>query len=272
MILYITNSRSNGREYINSDFYETARNYEEIVFISKEEIYKYDLTKVSSIVRPTEYIGELAQATNSEVKLFNRKIPALVCDDKWLSFLECKKFNFPQPNTSLNYKDFEFPMIMKVRDSSFAKHVWLVNNEEEIKMIKITLDEARRNKIIYQEFVKGSWGESLRVLCIDKKVRFYYYRVNNDDFRANINRGAHVVCMNELDEKIKELCEDVCEKLDLNYVGIDILFDEEKNPVICELNSNALTHGYKDYTEVDIQEWYVKYLVELDREFMKGKL
>ena len=53
---------------------------------------------------------------------------------------------------------------------------------------------------------------------------------------------------------------------------IDILFDEEKNPVICELNSNALTHGYRDYTGVDIQEWYVKYLVELDKEFMKGKL
>lgn len=261
MILYIQNLRG---QYINPDFYAIAKNYSNIKFINKEDINKYDLTKVSAIIRPTISIGDLAKQKNPNIKLYNLRNAGKICDDKWLSYLELDKYNFPQPKTSLDYTDLEFPMVMKVRDSSFAKHVWLVNNIEDINRIKSKLTKRKKLKLMYQEYIKESFGKAVRVVCIDKKVRFYYMRINDNDFRANLVRGAHVEQMESLDESITKLCNNICEKLDLNYVGLDILLGDNNKPIVCELNNNALTHNYKDATGIDIQKWYVEYLVAED--------
>ena len=125
---------------------------------------------------------------------------------------------------------------------------------EELRLLSSRLKSQPH---LYQKFV-GNGGKDLRVIVIGKKAVGAIQRINDKDFRSNVELGGKAIAV-ELTEDVALLSEKVAEILGLDYCGVDILSDGEKL-YVCEVNSNAFFKGFCDATGINIGELYAKYL------------
>ena len=44
-------------------------------------------------------------------------------------------------------------------------------------------------------------------------------------------------------------------------MGIDLLFDENGNPVVCEVNSNAFFTAFESATNINVAKKYVEHVI-----------
>ena len=62
------------------------------------------------------------------------------------------------------------------------------------------------------------------------------------------------------------LAQEVCHALRLDFAGVDILFGEQDEPILCEVNSNAHFKNIYDCTGVNVADAIMSYInEELDR-------
>ena len=196
------------------------------------------------------------------IRLFNRADFIKMCDDKMLTFINCsnsgirmpKTFAGPLVYTDLNEKNYDFlneieselgyPMVVKKVYGSLGEGVYLVKNKEELRDL---YSQIYRNPIIFQEYVPSSYGKSIRVMVIDGKVIGCFERYNKYDFRSNYGEKADGKLM-EKPEKCIDFAQNVANILNIEYAGLDLLLDENNDPVLCEINSNAFFEEYEKVT------------------------
>lgn len=199
-------------------------------------------------------------------RLFNKADFIKLCDDKMLTFIACANHGIRMPKTisgpliytdlkEENYrflddviKELGFPMIVKKVYGSLGEGVYLVKNKEELKKL---YSQIARNPIIFQEDIKSSYGKSIRVLIIDGKVFGSFIRKNSSDFRSNFGDTAS---SEELKNKTKyeAFAQDIADKLNIEYAGIDLLVCEDETPILCEINSNAFFEEFEKVTHLNV--------------------
>lgn len=213
-----------------------------------------------------------AQALEKRMRLFNRAHAIEICDDKMLTHLALD--GFPKADTLpslLCYspakpvsrelvdeaeRRFGYPLVVKECHGSLGKQVYLVKDREELERI------AERLKLVphlYQKFIQSSAGKDLRVIVVGGKTIAAMKRVSDTDFRSNAElggRGEKIV----LDEKAKQLCEAVACKLELDYCGIDLLFDGAGGYLVCEVNSNAFFGTIEQVSGVNVAKAYAEHI------------
>lgn len=206
---------------------------------------------------------------NEGIRVFNSSESISVCDDKSLTYIKLHNKNIKMPKTFFSpllyfhklvddesyiesiVSNFEFPVIVKECFGSFGKQVFLINN---IKELKEKINEINYRPFIIQEFIKSSFGRDLRVYVVGDKVLGGMLRVNNSgDFRANIELGSIGVNYNLNDEQIK-ICLDSVKLLGLDFAGVDILFGENDEPILCEVNSNAYFNSFNKIHNINIED------------------
>lgn len=190
-----------------------------------------------------------------------------ICDDKSKTYICLKKENIRQPMTIISplifygtvdidsgFVDFSirrlgFPMIVKECFGSFGEQVYMVRNKDElIKQIK----KIGTKPFILQEFIKTSFGRDVRIEVIGNEAVASVYRVNkNDDFRANITNGATAMNYKPTNEQVN-MAIHACKVLKLDFAGVDILFGNDDEPILCEVNSNAYPLNVQKVTGVNI--------------------
>jgi ribosomal protein S6--L-glutamate ligase/gamma-F420-2:alpha-L-glutamate ligase len=205
-----------------------------------------------------------------------------ICDDKALTSVVCAQLGIDAPKTitpPLIYEDcisekqadafvdfvikqFILPVVGKLSFSSLGKGVFLLKNKEEIK----DFYSVNFNKpFAIQEFISASRSTSIRVIVIDEKVIGAIKRINEEDFRSNI--GSNRSEMFELNEKCLTFARNIAEKLHIKYAGIDILLDENHNPKLCEINSNAFFEEFEKTTKINVAKLMLEYIKrEVERE------
>lgn len=199
-------------------------------------------------------------------RLFNRADFIKLCDDKMLTFIECANRDIRMPKTiagplvyfdlkPCNYafldkviQELGFPMIVKRVYGSLGEGVYLVNNKNELMDL---YTEIARNPIIFQEYIKTSFGKSIRVLIIDGKVFGSFLRKNNYDFRSNFGDKATSSKLQN-PKKYEAFAAKIAQKLHIEYAGIDLLIDEKDDPVLCEINSNAFFEEFEKVTGLNV--------------------
>lgn len=190
-----------------------------------------------------------------------------VCDDKSKTYINLYNTGIRQPltiiaplifygtiDTDSDFLDFSvsklgFPMIIKECFGSFGEQVYLVNNKDElIKQVK----KIGTKPFVLQEFIKTSFGRDVRIEVIGNEVVASVYRENkNNDFRANITNGAIARVYMPSDKQV-EMALKVCATLNLDFAGVDILFGDDDEPILCEVNSNAYPLNVQSITGVNI--------------------
>ena len=86
-------------------------------------------------------------------------------------------------------------------------------------------------------------------------------RTNENDFRANITNGGSMQPYTPTKEQA-DMAIQVCDALKLDFAGVDILFGEKDEPILCEVNSNAHFKNLYDCTGVNTAEEILKYIKE----------
>lgn len=201
-------------------------------------------------------------------RLFNKADFIKLCDDKMLTFIACANEGIRMPKTiagPLVYTDLKesnfafldkiidelgFPMVVKKVYGSLGEGVYLINSKKELINL---YSEIYRNPIIFQEYVKTSFGKSIRVLIVDGKVFGSFVRKNPYDFRSNFGEEASSKIL-ENPAKFESFAQEVADKLKIEYAGIDLLEYTDGKPILCEINSNAFFEEFEKVTKLNVAE------------------
>ena len=221
---------------------------------------------------------KLAKLIESEgIKVFNSSNSIRVCDDKSLTYLYLRNTGIKMPKTVFSpliyyhdiYKDeeyisfiekeFKYPFVFKECYGSFGQQVYLINNKEElvshIRKVDVWPFEI-------QEFIKSSFGRDVRIYVVGDKVLGGMKRLNkNGDFRANIEIGS-VGEKYDLTKDFVDIALKAVRTLGLNFAGVDILFGENDEPVLCEVNSNAYFISFNKILGINVEDYILNYIID----------
>lgn len=206
------------------------------------------------------------QLENAGSRLFNAARPIELCDDKARTHIAlCGAVPMPPtiiaplayPNIGYTDESFltqvadtlHFPMVVKECFGSFGLQVYLVHNMGEL--IEIT-HRSTGMPILYQQFVQTSRARDVRVYIVGGKIAAAMLRENTSgDFRANLARGGRSTpyALNDAQANIALTAANL---LELDFCGVDLLFGENDEPMLCEVNSNAHFIGLYQSTGVNI--------------------
>lgn len=209
-------------------------------------------------------------------RLFPRADFIEICDDKMLTHIALANNNIPMPKTyagpliyySDKMKEFSFidelekkigyPLVIKPVHGSLGKDIKFVNNRETfIEKFR----EIAHLPLIFQEYVSSQYGRSTRVMIIDHKILGAYSRVNKIDFRSNYGPGAGSEPF-VLDDRFTELSRKIASLLDIEYAGIDFLFGDNGEPILCEINSNAFFGEFEKITKINVAGAFAAMIVD----------
>lgn len=204
-------------------------------------------------------------------RLFNKADFIKLCDDKALTNIACASRGIKMPDTitgplfysqELKEENFKFlddviaklglPLILKRVYGSLGLGVYLIKTKEELLE---AYKEHCRAPILFQKYVGSSYGVSARVIIIDKKVVGGFIRYNKTDFRSNYGENASSRPLKEGDKCFK-LASYIAKELDIEYAGIDFMFLESGEPILCEINSNAFFEEFEKVTGINVAKEY----------------
>ena len=214
---------------------------------------------------------------NLGIKVYNSSESIRLCDDKALTYIALNSAKIKQPKTFfsplLYYNDLtedneildyiinelKFPLIIKECSGSFGNQVTLLNNKEDvIKKIK----SLKNCPYIIQEFIKTSFAKDIRIYIVGNKYIASMKRQNfNGDFRANIEMGG-IGEIYHPNEKQIDICIKAANALKLDFCGIDLLFGENDEPILCEVNSNAYFNTLDKVANIKIEDYIFEHIIK----------
>lgn len=235
-----------------TNMFSSLTGYDFIVFLDKDP-----------------YISHMLEAAG--FSLVNSAKAIELCDDKMKTYIHLVKHGINVPNTissPLNYAGvddglsieianlLEYPVVIKEVYGSMGRGVHLAKNSEELINIR---KQFKKIPHLYQKFV-GIAGRDIRVIVIGGKAVGAMERINDKDFRSNIELGGVGVNFTLTDDIIK-ISEEAAKALELDYCGVDILRSNGKN-YVAEVNSNAFFKGFTKATGINVAKLYAEYLYQ----------
>lgn len=202
------------------------------------------------------------------MKLFNSASAIELCDDKSLTHIALMN-RVPQPKTVLipltfprvGYTDctflekiadyLGFPFVIKQCFGSFGAGVYLAGNMEEAKA---ALMKTAGGAAIAQQYIASSFARDIRAYVVGDKVAAAMLRHNESgDFRANVAQGGKADAY-ALSEAQAALAVKTAQILGCTFAGVDLLFGENGEMTVCEVNSNAHFADISAATGVNIAD------------------
>ncbi len=237
----------------------------------KDSVININLPKCDFVLYLDKDIYLARILERAGIRLFNRADFIKLCDDKALTCIACASRGIPMPDTitgplfyspELKEENFLFldkvieklglPLILKRVYGSLGLGVYLIKNKEELVE---AYKEHCRAPILFQKYVGSSYGVSARVIIIDKKVVGGFIRYNKSDFRSNFGDSASSKPL-ENNHACFDLAQKIADTFDIEYAGIDFLFLENGEPVMCEMNSNAFFEEFEKVTNINVAKEY----------------
>ena len=206
-------------------------------------------------------------------RLFNRADAIEYCDNKALTVQGSRNSVKPHRRTTqtsdrrYGYPDMSFeeylgdelgyPYVIKECLGSYGGQVYLAKDRDEAQSI---LKSIEGKDCIAQEFISTSSGRDIRAYVVGDQVVASMVRRNDNDFRSNINAGGFAE-NHEMTAKQEQMAITAVKKLGLDFAGVDMLFGEDGEPILCEVNSNAQFKGLLGATGTDITKALFEHII-----------
>ena len=129
-----------------------------------------------------------------------------------------------------------------------GEQISLIETKEDMK--KLYQEYGMEKEWLFEEFITTSFGRDLRFYSIRGEVVACMQRKSQGDFRANVALGASVEAY-EITPEIRQVAKDIYEQTGLDFLGIDLLFGEEK-PYFCEINVMPGLEGIEKASGVNV--------------------
>ena len=207
--------------------------------------------------------------------VFNSSKAIGICDDKAQTHLALMSAKIPMPRTiiapmtfaNIGYTNYDFlekieenlgfPLVIKESFGSFGQQVYLVSDHEELIG---RLQQCGTKPVIFQEFVNSSRGRDVRLQVVGDRVVASMYRYSEDgDFRANVSIGGRMLPYEPSQEQC-ELALQCCKIIGLDFAGVDLLFGEKDEVLVCEVNSNAHFKNIFDCTGINAADEIISHI------------
>ena len=245
----------------NNDIKNSLGNPDFVVYLDKDKYLSSMLEKVG-------------------VRLFNSHDAIRTCDDKGETYIALagKGFNLPKTlfapvcyrnecQVQQEYinnieKEIGYPVVVKSSYGSCGSGVFLAKDRENLLNV---LDNLKLTPHMCQEYLGKQRGKDVRVIVIGGKAVAAMIRSNDNDFRSNIALGGNGQKIDLNDKEFSQVIEHAemsAKALALDYCGVDILFGESDEPVICEVNSNAFFEGIEGVTGENVAKKYAEYIIK----------
>jgi RimK family alpha-L-glutamate ligase len=198
------------------------------------------------------------------LRVFNTARAIEICDDKSLSYhyltnsgiacpktIFCPKLYYQSRFASEKFLDavigvLGLPLVVKENFGSFGVGVSLANDKNEV--LELTKKIGAR-PFVFQQFIGESAGRDLRVYVCGCKVVGCVRRVNDKDFRSNVEAGG-VMEPYSITKAQSGIAIAAARAAGAHFAGVDILFSKTA-PLVCEINSNAYFLTFLDTTGID---------------------
>ncbi|WP_300379647.1 RimK family alpha-L-glutamate ligase [Clostridium sp.] len=214
---------------------------------------------------------------NMGYRLFNNSKAIDNCDDKGLMHLTLGNKGIKMPKTYLSpmifyteniennylnsiFNDLKENVIIKESKGSFGMQVYNIK-EEKAFINKIKELNEKGVRFIIQENIKSSYGRDIRVNIVGNKIIGAMTRESKVDFRANISQGG-VGTLYKLNKEQEEMSLKATKALGLDFSGVDLLFGEKDEVILCEVNSNLNYLSFEKIWGKSFGEEIIKYIIE----------
>ena len=209
------------------------------------------------------------------VAVLNSAEAVRICDDKALTAVALrgkvrmpKTMHAPKTFEGVGYGDgawlrgaietLGFPMVVKEACGSFGKQVYLVESEEQLFSL---VENMGYKPFLLQEFIASSKGRDVRINVVGDQVFCAILRENSSDFRSNITGGGVGTAYIPTKAQAK-LALTACREIGLDFAGVDVLFGDDGEPILCEVNSNPHFKSTFDCTGLDMSVAIMRYVKE----------
>ena len=216
------------------------------------------------------------------MRLFNPSKAIELCDNKALTIEALsgkvkmvKTVKLPMTFTGIGYTSLDFadrlmeilgcPFVIKECLGSYGGQVYLAKSKEEACSI---LKKIEGRDAIAQEYVSSSRGRDIRAYVVGGEAVASIERRNDSDFRANIAAGGYARKV-ELTNDEKEMAVTAASELGLDFAGVDLLYGENDEPLLCEVNSNAQFAGLYEATGIDVTDFIFEHIMSTVGEHTK---
>ncbi len=244
--------------------------------IIKDNNLQLNLPKCDFVIYLDKDIYLARMIEKQGIRMFDSADFIKLCDDKGLTNISLANKGILMPKTisgplfysqELKEDNFKFldyvveelglPLVLKKVYGSLGTGVFLVKSKDElINLYK----EHCRNPLQFQEYIKTSDGRSMRILIIDEQIVGGFERYNREDFRSNFSTTASAKTL-VITDKIRKVSEYIAKLYHIEYAGLDFLFGENDEPVLCEMNSNAFFEEFEKVTKINVAEIYAKMVI-----------
>lgn len=212
---------------------------------------------------------------NEGIPVFNDPSVIEICDNKAHQYLALAKATVPMPLTIIApkvYPEFsilntgyyeqvlqvlQLPMIIKEAHGSFGQRVYLIETREQFFE---KVEELKGIEYVFQQFIHTSRGRDIRVNVVGGQVVACMHRQSATDFRANITNGGTATEI-VLTEKQKEVAIQAAAALNAEFAGVDLLFGEDEEPLVCEVNGVAHIRNIYNVTGINVGDAMISYIL-----------
>jgi gamma-F420-2:alpha-L-glutamate ligase len=209
-------------------------------------------------------------------RLYNRASAIETCDDKIRTCEALIDSGLRLPKTLIAPLVFEtsgivdtrpydaviaelgLPLVVKEAFGSFGQQVYLVHSREQLLALE---ERIQHRPHLFQQFIAASRGRDLRIHVVGDEVAAAMRRESADDFRANVSAGGRMF-PHEPTEREQAVAVACAKRVGAEFAGVDLLFSEDGEPYVCEVNSNAHFKNIFDCTGIDLAVRMLGYIRE----------
>ena len=210
------------------------------------------------------------------IRVFNSSETIEISDDKIKTYQLLASENITIPKTIIAPKAYsnngridqnyiqkiintmDFPFVLKEAFGSFGEQVYLIHDEIELLHL---MEKLQGKPYVFQEFIKSSYGVDLRLQVVGNEVVAAMKRTSDHDFRANVTSGGKM--KKYVPTKVeKEVAIKAAEALGADFAGVDLLFGQNGEPIVCEVNSNAHIRNLLEGTGINVADYMIDYIME----------
>lgn len=212
---------------------------------------------------------------NAGIAVFNDPVVIETCDNKAKQYIQLATHNIPMPETIIapkvypNFtiegsgyyekvlKTLGLPLIIKEGHGSFGMKVYLIETEKDFFE---KVDALRGVDYVFQQFIATSRGRDIRVNIVGGEVVAAMHRSSQTDFRANITNGG-VATVIELTKEQQTIAIRAAEAVGAEFAGVDLLFGENEQPLVCEVNAAAHIRNIYTVTGINVADRMIAYIL-----------
>lgn len=212
---------------------------------------------------------------NAGVRLFNSADAIEACDNKAITYQRLARAGVKIPKTIIAPKTFEglgytdlgflktaieklgLPLVIKEVYGSFGQQVYLAATEDEAVAV---IQKICHKDFVLQEFIATSRGKDVRINVVGQQVTASMLRYNDNDFRSNISNGGNMKPYTPSTEQ-EALALAAAKALGLDFAGVDVMFGQDNEPIICEVNSNPQFKSTLKCTGVNLADNIIKHII-----------